>query len=183
MLKDSFHFLRQEQDGTFVECYGIDFEDFEAGQVFEHRPGRTFSADECLRHALHAMDLTPAGVDHEYAKKLSDGGGTDMANQTSRIRVPETCIMTTFAMSTKTFGKVVANLAMTDFHIGEVYAGDTLYYESEILSKRESKSRPQQGIMSVETRAHNQHGQQVVSLRRKFLVYRRGHGPYAAAGY
>ena len=173
MLKESFHFLRREQDDVFVECYGIDFEDFEVGQVFEHRPGRTFTLEEVARHGLRSLDLSPQSADREYADKINGG----------RIPVPETLITATFAASTKTFGKVVANLSMTDFSLGPVYVGDTLYYESEILDKRESKSRPDQGLMHVETRADNQKGKRVVSLRRKFLVYRRGQGPYQAAGY
>ena len=172
-MKESFHFLRQEADNVFVECYGIDFEDFEIGQVFEHRPGRTISLEEAARHGARGLDLSPHIVDQEYAGRMHNG----------RYRVPEPYIVSVMAMSTKTFGKVVANLSMTEVRVGEVYAGDTLYCESEILGKRESKSRPDQGLMHVETRAVNQRGEPALSYQRKFLVYRKGKGPYAAAGY
>ena len=65
-----------------------------------------------------------------------------------------------------------------------VFAGDTLYAESEVLDKRESKSRPNEGILGVETRAYNQDGKLVVSYKRNLLVYRRNADtPYAKAGY
>jgi acyl dehydratase len=57
-----------------------------------------------------------------------------------------------------------------------VFNGDTIYAESEVLEKRESKSRPTQGIVSVETRAHKQDGSLVMSYRRSVLVPKRGHG-------
>ena len=172
-MKDSFHFLRREKDHVFVECYGVDFEDFEVGQVFEHRPGRTISLEEAVRHGVRGLDLSPHIADQEYAKKANAG----------HYRVPEAYVLSVIAMSTKTFGKVVANLSMTQVRIGDIYAGDTLYCESEILGKRESKSRPDQGLMHVETRAVNQRGELVFSYQRKFLVYRKGRGPYAEAGY
>lgn len=172
-MKDSLHFLRQQEENVYIECYGIDFEDFDVDDIFEHRPGRTFTEEEVVRHATRSLDLTPHFVDHEYANKL----------QGKKRSVPEAFILSTMALSTKTFGKVVANLAMTNFIVEPVYAGDTLYYQSKILGKRESKSRPSQGIMHVETSAVNQHGKQVVSFQRQFLVYRRGQGPYQAAGY
>ena len=89
------------------------------------------------------------------------------------------------AMTTRTFGRVVANLGWTDieFH-GTVAPGDTLESQSTILGKRESQSRPNEGILSVETRTHNQHGDKVLSYRRNLLVYKRAaQTPYAAAGY
>src|SRR5258707_171386 len=64
-----------------------------------------------------------------------------------------------------------------------VFAGDTLYAESTILQKRESKSRPTQGIVTVETRGINQQGTVVMTFERTMLVYKRGHSPEAAAGY
>jgi itaconyl-CoA hydratase len=64
-----------------------------------------------------------------------------------------------------------------------VFAGDTLYAESTVLSKRESKSRPTQGIVTVQTRGINQDGVEVISFERTMLVYRRGHSPEEAAKY
>lgn len=172
-MKDSFHFLREEAPNYFTECFGIDFEDFEVGDAFEHRPGRTFTEEEAMRHGSRSLDHSPHVVDQYVARKLDDRG----------IRIPEAYVLSAMALTTKTFGKVVANLSMTNFKVNPVYAGDTLYFESSILDKRESGSRPDQGIMHVATRAYNQHGYRVVYFERKFLVYRRDQGPYVAAGY
>jgi itaconyl-CoA hydratase len=65
-----------------------------------------------------------------------------------------------------------------------VFVGDTIEVESTILEIRESRSRPQEGIVSAATRARNQHGEEVLSYRRNLLVYRRAaETPYRAAGY
>jgi itaconyl-CoA hydratase len=82
-------------------------------------------------------------------------------------------------MSVKTLtGKVVANLGWDKIKLtNPVYAGDTIYAESKILDKRESTSRPTQGIVTVETRGINQDNQEVISFERIFLVYKKGYLP------
>ena len=153
-------------ENVFVEVNGLDFEDFEVGQVFEHRPGRTFTALENMLHAFRSLDLRTAAV-----------GGEQTISETFVLAVVT-------ALTTKTFGKVVANLGWKDvrfFH--PVRPGDTVYAESEILGTRESRSRPGQGVVHVRTRALDQHGREVCSFERNFLVYKRGQGPYADAGY
>ena len=88
------------------------------------------------------------------------------------------------AMTTKTFGKAVANLGWKDVRFPRpVHPGDTVYAESEILATRESRSRPTQGIVHVRTRAHDQRGEDVCVFERHFLIYKRGQGPYTDAGY
>ena len=78
----------------------------------------------------------------------------------------------------------VANLGWDDVKLtAPVFAGDTLYAESTVLSKRESKSRPTQGIVTVRTRGVNQDGVEVMSFERTMLIYKRGHSPEAAANY
>lgn len=160
---------------VYMEVAGLDFEDFEVGQVFEHRPGRTLTAIENTRHALRSLDLSPRHADLHYAERVH--GGDPAIGETFVLGVVT-------ALTTKTFGRVVANLGWKDVRFPRVVrAGDTLYAESEILAKRESRSRPTQGIMHVRTRALDQHGQEVCSFERNFLVYRRGQGPYEEAGY
>lgn len=88
------------------------------------------------------------------------------------------------AMTTKTFGRVAANLGMTDIRmLSPVFGGDTLYSESEVLDKRPSKSRPGNGLVTVKTRGTNQHGTVFCEFTRTFLVYLRGHEPYDDAAY
>jgi len=172
-VKESFHFLREEKPGVYIETYGVDFEDFEVGQIFEHRPGHTFTEAACLNYANHGFDLSPGCADLHFSRKVYG----------DRIKVVETFVLSAMAMTTKTFGKVVANLSMTSCKVEPVYVGDTLYFESEILAKRKSKSRPDQGLLHVSSHAYNQDGVCVLSFERKLLVYRRNVGPYTAAGY
>ena len=160
---------------VFMEVEGVDFEDFEVGQVFEHRPGRTLTALENMLHALRSLDLAPRLVDRHYAERAH--GGEQPIGEAFLLGVVT-------GMTTKTFGKVAANLGWTDARFPRpVHPGDTVYAESEILGKRESRSRPTQGIMHVRTHALDQRGQDVCSFERHFLLYRRGHGPYVDAGY
>ena len=89
------------------------------------------------------------------------------------------------ALTTRTFGRVVANLGWNDVQLPiQLSIGDTIEAESTILDTRDSRSRPGEGIISVTTRARNQRGEEVLSYRRTLLVYRRGAtAPYEKAGY
>ena len=171
----TFYSHRTLADNSYIEIAGIDYEDFAVGQIFEHRPGRTFTAEENRRHALRSADLSMRNVDAVYNEKVH--GGEQVIAETFILSV-----MT--AMTTKTFNKVVANLGWKNLQFPTlVRAGDTLYAESEILGKRESQSRPAQAVLHVRTRAINQRGAEVCSFERRLLIYKRGLGPYEAAGY
>ena len=170
-----FHSHRKLEDQVFMEIAGIEFEDFEVGQVFEHRPGRTFTAEENRQHTFRSADLFARTADAEYNHKVYGGENV----------ISETLVLSAVtAMTTKTFNKVVANLGWTDVKLPTpVKAGDTIYAESELLDKRESRSRPAQAVLHVRTRAINQDGREVCSFERKLLIYKRGLGPYEDAGY
>jgi itaconyl-CoA hydratase len=108
------------------------------------------------------------------------------AYQGSRYRIAETWVITAVtAASTRTFGRVVANLGWSDVKLPlPVHAGDTLETESKVIEKRESKSRPNEGILTVDTWSWNQHRELVLSYRRRLLVYKRdADTPYGKAGY
>ena len=166
---------RRVGDDVFLETAGIEFEDFEVGQIFEHRPGRTISAEENRRHVFRSADLSPRTADAAYNRQVCGGEAS----------ISETLVLSVVtALTTKTFNKVVANLGWTDVRLPTpVRAGDTLYAESELLDKRASKSRPTQAVLHVRTRAVNQHGAEVCTFERKLLIYKRGVGPYEDAGY
>jgi itaconyl-CoA hydratase len=149
-------------DGAMVEQVGLWFEDCVAGETFVHAPRRSFYREETLSHAWRSLELAPQ--DH----------------------VPETFVVAaTTALTTRTFGRVVANLGWHDVQLPvPVSVGDTIEAESTILQIRISRSRPGEGIVSVATRARNQHGVEVLCYHRTLLVYRRGAtAPYADAGY
>jgi acyl dehydratase len=71
-------------------------------------------------------------------------------------------------------GKCIANLEYEFIkHLGPTFHGDTIYAETEVLDKRESGSKPDRGVVYVETRARNQHGEVVLTLRRRVLIPKR----------
>lgn len=171
----TFHSHRKLADNTYIEIAGINYEDFAVGQVFEHRPGRTFTAEENRIHILRSADLTMRNADAFYNERVY--GGEQPISETLILSVVT-------ALTTKTFNKVVANLGWKKVQFPlPVRAGDTIYAESEILGKRESQSRPEQALLHVKTRAMNQRGEEVCSFERRLLIYKRGVGPYAEAGY
>jgi len=163
-------------DGTLVERYGIFFEDARPGETFVHCPRRTFYRDEAVEHSFRSLETNPQFHDLAWIDRHQDG----------RYRMPETWVITAAtAATTRTFGRVVANLGWTDIRLpSPVYAGDTAESESTIVDKRESKSRPNEGILTVDTRAYNQRRELVLSYRRNLLVYKRAaETPYGKAGY
>jgi itaconyl-CoA hydratase len=159
----------------FVEQSGVDYEDFEIGEVYEHRPGRTFTADMGLGRALGALEQSPRLVEIG-AGRAAHGG---------RLVIGEADVVgTATALTTKTFGKVVANLGWTNVALPHpVYEGDTIHATSTVLGARDSASRPGQGVLHVLTEAATGEGRAVCRFERRLLVYKRGLGPYAEAGY
>ena len=171
----TFYSHRKLADHVFIEIAGVEYDDFAEGQVFEHRPGRTMTAEENRLHTRRSADLSMRNADALFNAKIY--GGDEMINETLVLSVVT-------AMTTKTFNKVVANLGWKNIQLPHpVRAGDTIYAESEVLGKRESQSRPTQGVLHIKTRVVNQRGEEVCSFERRLLIYKRGLGPYEAAGY
>jgi itaconyl-CoA hydratase len=160
----------------YRETSGLYWEDFQPGDVFEHRPGRTILEADNLWFTLLTMNTQPVHFDAAYAAETE--WKKPLVNSTFTLAVIT-------GMSVRTVSaKVVANLGWDKVKATHpVFAGDTLYAESRILSKRESKSRPTQGIVTVETRGVNQDGVEVMSFERTMLVYRRFQSPEDAAKY
>jgi len=171
----TFHSHRKLGDNVYIEIAGVEYDDFEVGQIFEHRPGRTCTAEENRIHVMRSADLSMRHADAVYNEKVY--GGEQSMSETFIVSVVT-------ALTTKTFNKVVANLGWKNVQLPTpVRAGDTIYAESAILGKRESQSRPAQAVLHVKTRAVNQRGEEVCSFERRLLIYKRGLGPYEAAGY
>jgi itaconyl-CoA hydratase len=161
--------------GVFREQMGLFYEDIVVGEIYEHRPGKTFMAGENTSHALRALDQTPEFSDWHFHEKSV--GGPMTIN-------PLHVLAVLTGMMTKTFSRIVANLAWKNVKFHEpVRAGDTVYAESTVMEKRESKSRPGQGIVQVRTTATTHDGRLVCTFERSILIYARGQGPYDAAGY
>ena len=160
----------------YRETSGLFWEDFEPGDVFEHRPGRTVLDVDNVYFTLLTMNTNQVHFDAAYAAKT----------EWKKLLVDSTFTLALLTgMSVRTVSaKVVANLCWDKVRATHpVFAGDTLYAESKVLHKRESKSRPTQGIVTVLTRGINQDGIEIMSFERTMLIYRRGHSPEEAANY
>ena len=159
----------------FTETIGIEFNALKPGMVIEHRPGFAFSWSESRERARIAGDHAPAVLDPAFAAAVQGG----------QAAIAETWLLTAVtATTTRTFGRVVANLAWEDVVFPQpARDGDFVFAESTILDKRISQSRPNQGVLSVATRGVTREGVEVCRYRRTLLVYRSAEGPHKAAGY
>lgn len=144
------------------------YEDFEVGATYHHRPGRTLLEADNTWFTLLTMNTHPIHFDAEYAKRTEFGRPLVVSTLTLAVLV---------GMSVAdTSRNAVANLGWKEIKLPKpVFAGDTLYAESTVLDKRESKSRPTEGIVTIRTLGRNQHGDVVCEFERTFLVMKRGH--------
>ncbi|MEW4467799.1 MaoC family dehydratase [Parasphingorhabdus sp. JC815] len=155
--------------GRFRETFGRYFEDFEVGHIYEHRPGRTITDTDNVHFTLLTMNTHPAHFDYEFAKK-------------TEFEKPLICSPLTVALMvgmsvSDTSQKAVANLGWDKIKMTKpMFPGDTLYAESEVLEKRESSSRPEQGIVTIKTIGKNQHDDIVCTFERTMLIWKRGFG-------
>jgi acyl dehydratase len=167
---------KQVGENRYRESLGRYYEDFAIGDVYEHRPGRTITEADNSWFTLLTMNTHPLHFDKEYAKHSEFG--QPLVNSAFTLSV-------VVGMSVSdTSQKAVANLGWTDIKLtGPVFIGDTIYGESEVLEKRESASRPNQGIVKVRTLGTKQDGDQFMSFERSFLVPFTGFGIEDKANY
>lgn len=152
----------------YRESFGRCLEDFTVGDVYEHRPGRTISEADNTWFTLLTMNQHPVHFDHEYAKRTEFGRPLVNSCLTLSIVV---------GMSVSDVSqKAVANLGWTDIRMpAPVFLADTLTAESEVTEVRASASRPNDGVVTVVTRASNQRDELVMEFTRTILVPKRGH--------
>ena len=152
----------------YRESYGRYLEDFQVGDVYEHRPGRSITETDNTWFTLLTMNQHPLHFDREYGAKTEFG----QVLVNSCLTISLVTGMSVSDISQKT----IANLGWDKVRLtGPVFVGDTLYAESIVLAIRESGSRPNQGIVTVESRGLKQDGQQVISFERSMLIPKRGH--------
>jgi len=167
---------REVGPNRFRESYGRYFEDFAVGHVYEHRPGRTITESDNTWFTLLTMNQHPIHFDREYARHSEFG--RPLVNSTFTL-----ALVAGMSVS-DTSQKAVANLGWTDIALtAPVFVGDTIYAESEVLEKRESRSRPTQGIVRIATRGLKADGTVFISFERNMLVPKRGHAVDDKAGY
>jgi acyl dehydratase len=160
--------LKKSGTQRYRETFGRHYEDFEVGDVYEHRPGRTITETDNTWFTLLTMNTHPMHFDAEYAK----------ASEFGRCIVcsPFTVALMVGMSVTDVSQKAIANLGWSDIKlVHPLFAGDTLYAASEVMEKRESKSRAGAGIVTVNTIGTNQDGTVVCTFGRTMLIAKRGH--------
>jgi itaconyl-CoA hydratase len=153
----------------YRESIGRYYEDFTVGDIYEHRPGRTITEADNTWFTLLTMNTHPLHFDRAYAAK-------------SEFKQPlvNSCLTLSIVVGMSVSDvsqQAVGNLGWNDIRLtAPVFIGDTIYAESEVLSKRESASRPTQGIVTVRTAGLKADGTGFMSFERTVLVPKRGHG-------
>lgn len=151
----------------YIENQGLYFEDYKVGATVEHLPGRTITDTDNTWITLLSLNRHPLHIDQQFAETKSEFGKI-VVNSVFTFAVING--MTVERLS----AKAVANLGWDKVKLTHpVYIGDTLYADSKILSKRESKTRPHQGIVKILTVGRNQDSTSVISMERTFLVPKR----------
>ena len=145
------------------------YEDFEMGDIYPHPLGRTVTQADNINFTLMTLNPNPLHFDEYYSAQ-------------TEWRKP--LVDSTFTLALVT-GQSVSDVSQNAVNLGwdevrlpaPVFEGDTIYAQSEVLEKRESKSRPHMGIVKLKTIGYNQDGVVVIEFKRTILVYKRGHEP------
>ena len=167
---------KQVGPSRYRESIGRYYEEFTIGDVYEHRPGRTISETDNTWFTLLTMNTHPLHFDQAYAAKSEFG--RPLVNSCLTLSM-------VVGMSVSDFSqKAIGNLGWTDIKLpAPVFVGDTIYAESEVLEKRESKSRPTQGIVTVRTTGKKADGTVFMTFLRSALIPKRGHAVDDQADY
>lgn len=143
------------------------YEELEPGTIFKHAITRTVTEADNLMFSALTYNCAWLHMDDEYCKTTIYG--KRLVN--SLFTLALACGVTA---GDTTLGTTLGNLGLSDIKFPKpVFIGDTIYVETEVVSRRESKSRPDTGIVEFETRGHNQRGEMVVSLRRTGLMIKK----------
>lgn len=146
--------------------FGGFLEDYEVSDRYVHWPGKTITESEVHHFCLLTMAASPVHVDREYAAEEMEWGknlvvGTYVYSLLLGMSVPDIS------------GRAIANLGVDKLrHLAPLFYGDTLYGESVVTETRPSQSRPDAGILGVETRGRNQRGETVCTFSRSVLLPR-----------
>ena len=151
------------EERKITEQSGRHYEQFEVGDTYSHRPGRTISETDNTWFTLLTMNTHPLHFDKEYAKKSEFG--QILVNSAFTVSL-------IVGMSVRDVSQnAIANLGWKEIRLpSPVFVGDTLYAESTVLEKRESKSRPNAGIVKVSTLGKKSDGTLVCDFERTMLI-------------
>jgi len=149
------------------------YEDFEVGEIYRHPLGRTVLPVDNTWFTLLTQNTNPVHFDAHYSAQTEFG--KPLVDSTF------TLALVTGQSVTDISQNAMANLGWDEVRLpNPVFEGDTIYSRSEVLEKRESKSRPNVGIVKFKTIGFNQDGTVVIEYKRTVMIYKRGHVPKIA---
>ncbi len=155
-----------------VEQRGLWFEEYEIGTIYAHRPGRTITAADPVLFTTLTMNTQSLHLDAAWAAQQPGFRGERLVNSMFTLST-----LVGLSVSQLTLGTIVANLGFSEVSFPKpVFHGDTLYAETVCTDKRESKSRPGEGIVTLEHVGRNQNGDIVARAVRTTLVRKKPAG-------
>lgn len=168
--------LKPIAPNRFRETFGRHYEDMRIGEVYEHRPGKTVTEAEAQLFAAITLNTHPLHIDREYAAATEFGRPVVCSGFTIALLI---------GLSQTDIGqKLVADLGWGEVRLSlPVFPGDTLYGETEVLEMRDSQSRPDAGVVTVQTTGRNQEGRVVCTLQRTLLIAKRSNDLETRANY
>lgn len=145
------------------------FEDYRVGEVYKHPVGRTITDTDNIWFTNLTLNMNPIHFDEHYAAQTEFG--RPLVNSCFTLALVT-------GMSVMDIQHAFANLGWDEVRLpAPVYNGDTIYAESEVLEARESRSRPEVGIVKVRTTGYKQDGTVVITFTRTAMIYKRAHVP------
>lgn len=146
---------------------GLWFEDLTEGLVVEHATRRTVTETDNVLFTTMTMNPAPLHLDHDYASRTEFG--RPLVNSMFTL-----ALVVGLSVPELTLGTIVAQLGLTDAVFPKpVFHGDTVRVSTEVVETRESRSRPDAGIVVFAHRALNQRDETVCTVRRTGLMHRR----------
>jgi itaconyl-CoA hydratase len=161
-MKDVLAFQKMAS-GKYQESHGLYYDEFDIGDIIEHRPGRTVTEADNTWLSMINMNYHPLHIDHHYASQ-------------TEFKKPLVSSLVTLSIiagmcTNGTSAKAIANLGWKEINLSNpVFVGDTLYAETEIIDKRLSQSRINTGIVTFKTVGLNQDGLEVMRFIRMALI-------------
>ena len=148
--------------------FGRYYEEFEVGAIYKHWPGKTVTEYDDHLFCLITMNHHPLHLDANYAATTQQGRNVVVGNYVYSLLLG----MSVADVS----GRAIANLEVESLkHVFPTFHGDTIYGQTEVLDKTESKSKDDRGVVYVETKGYNQDGVLVCIFRRKVMIPKRSY--------
>lgn len=143
------------------------FEELEIGMVINHAIGRTLTEMDNVLFSALTMNNQPLHLNEDFAQKT--GFGARIVNGIFTMG-----LLVGITVNDLTAGTIIANLGYENVtHPHPMYHGDTLYVQSEVIGKRESKSKPDRGVVTLKHIGKNQDGVVCIELTRSVLFMKR----------